>query len=193
MSNLREGPESTKDGAAIKQGTCSAKNALTSLTILLKAGLVGNLRGLLSLLLYELRTRTMLLAEVCHWGKGDMHTFKVILQSIPLGTSTKGICSRIQAALLEKTVGKTSDQARLPPGLTRQRITIVFLQSRCLFLIARRLTEADALQVRNKYYSIVKSLVDYMGKRMPPKPYRQAAIHSLILQHWDTVHVRHVV
>ncbi len=41
--------------------------------------------------------------------------------------------------------------------------------------------------MRDKYYRVVKSLVEYLGNKMPPKPHKQAAIHALMLQHWDRV------
>ncbi len=41
--------------------------------------------------------------------------------------------------------------------------------------------------MRDKYYRVVKSLVEYLGNKMPPKPHKQAAIHALMLQHWDWV------
>ena len=43
------------------------------------------------------------------------------------------------------------------------------------------------MQVQTKYYRLLKALVDHLGKRMPPKPYKQAAIQSALLAHWDKV------
>ena len=50
-----------------------------------------------------------------------------------------------------------------------------------------RCAKEEAVQVRYKYYRVVKSLVEYLGNKMPPKPHKQAAIHALMLQHWDQV------
>ena len=48
------------------------------------------------------------------------------------------------------------------------------------------------LQVRDKYYRIVKSLVQLLGSSMPPKPHKQAAIQALMLEHWDKVRTAHI-
>ena len=53
-------------------------------------------------------------------------------------------------------------------------------------------TEEEALQVRAKYYRVVKSLVDYLGSSMPPKPHTQAALQALMLQHWDRVRLARI-
>ena len=43
------------------------------------------------------------------------------------------------------------------------------------------------MQVQTKYYRLLKALVDHLGKQMPPKPYKQAAIQSALLIYWDKV------
>ena len=43
------------------------------------------------------------------------------------------------------------------------------------------------VQVQTKYYRLLKALVDHLGNEMPPKPYKQAAIQSALLIHWDKV------
>ena len=58
-----------------------------------------------------------LFAEGWLWRTEQIHTFKTVLQSVPMGISAKVICGKVQAALLEGNVKKTFDQAsaRLSP------------------------------------------------------------------------------
>ena len=99
-----------------------------------------------------------------------------------MGTSAKVICSKVQAALLDKSVRKSFDQASCPFAFTRQRSMQVSCTVQAVWC-----TEEGAVQVRDKYYRVVKSLVEYLGSKMPPKPHKQAAVQALMLQHWDRV------
>ena len=127
------------------------------------------------------------LADGWLWRTEQIHTFKTVLQSVPMGTSAKVICGKVQAALLVENVRKSFDQVSAPlsPQCGACTCTTSGFAVRC--------AEKEALQVRDKYYRVVKSLVEYLGNKMPPKPHKQAAIHALMLQHWDRVRTAHMI
>ena len=120
------------------------------------------------------------------WDAEETNVFKTVLQSIPLGASASVICNKVHATLREQGLVKTPDQVPILPRHLEYHYYMYmvswqgsnWLWHSCLNF---------PLQVQTKYYRLLKALVDHLGKRMPPKPYKQAGIQSALLAHWDKV------